>query len=64
MDGFTVLEKIRRDFDRQNLPVILLTSMGSEKDIARGFELGANDYIQKPFSPYDLIARISKLIKS
>ena len=62
MDGFKVLETIRRDFDRQNLPVILLTSMGSEKDIARGFELGANDYIQKPFSPYDLIARVTKLI--
>ncbi len=62
MDGFKVLENIRRNFDSKKLPVILLTSMGSEKDIARGFELGANDYIQKPFSPYDLIARASKLL--
>jgi diguanylate cyclase (GGDEF)-like protein len=45
LDGFEVLERIRKMPSHQDTPVIMLTSMGSEKDIKRGFDMGANDYI-------------------
>jgi len=41
----------------------MLTSMGSEQDISRGLKLGANDYVLKPFSPMELLARIRRLLK-
>ncbi len=63
MDGFELLEELRKMPSYATLPIIILTSMGSEKDIARGFELGANDYILKPFSPVELLARIHRLLK-
>jgi len=46
MDGFTVCEEIRK---RSDVPVIMLTALGSTEDLVRGFELGADDYISKPF---------------
>ena len=42
----------------------MLTSMGSEQDIVRGFELGADDYIMKPFSPVEMLARVRRLVKN
>jgi two-component system, OmpR family, alkaline phosphatase synthesis response regulator PhoP len=62
VDGLTILSKIRKDPRHKKLPVILLTSLGSEADIVRGFELGADDYIVKPFSPQELVARLQRLI--
>jgi two-component system alkaline phosphatase synthesis response regulator PhoP len=62
LDGLTLLSRIRKDPRHQRLPVILLTSLGSEADIVRGFELGADDYIVKPFSPQELVARLQRLI--
>jgi DNA-binding response OmpR family regulator len=44
-------------------PVVLLTAMGSEQDIARGLDLGADDYIVKPFSSVELAARLRRLLK-
>ncbi len=62
-DGFEVLHRVRNNPNFQNIPVIMLTAMGSEKDIVRGYDLGASDYILKPFSPPELIARVKSLLK-
>ncbi|MBC8376418.1 MAG: response regulator [FCB group bacterium] len=63
MEGFELLQRTRADSMNQKTPVIMLTSMGSEQDISRGLKLGANDYVLKPFSPMELLARIRRLLK-
>ena len=63
MEGFELLQRTRTDSMNQKTPVIMLTSMGSEQDISRGLKLGANDYVLKPFSPMELLARIRRLLK-
>lgn len=63
MDGFEVLENLRKIPSYAQVPIVMLTGMGSEKDIVRGFELGADDYIIKPFLPAEFTARIHRLIK-
>lgn len=60
IDGWTVCREIRRS---SNIPIILLTARGEEFDKLFGFELGADDYIVKPFSPKELIARIKALLR-
>ncbi|HTR00662.1 MAG TPA: response regulator [Candidatus Acidoferrum sp.] len=60
-DGFEVLKALRARHDKKQLPVIMLTAMGSEKDVVRGYELGANDYMLKPFSPVELLAKVKSL---
>lgn len=61
MDGFEVLERLRKTPAYTDVPIVMLTSMGSEGDVVRAFQLGADDYILKPFSPAELIARIRRL---
>ena len=61
-DGFEVLERIRNELDMKT-PVIMLTAMGSEADIVRGYDLGANDYLLKPFNVVQLVARVKSLLK-
>jgi len=58
MDGLKTLKKIREDKSHQTLPVILCTARGEEADIVAGLELGADDYVVKPYSPRVLAARI------
>jgi len=58
IDGFEVLKQVRSFSD---VPVIVLTVWGEENDIVRGLALGANDYIVKPFSQAELLARIRVL---
>ncbi|MDF2841491.1 MAG: DNA-binding response regulator [Clostridia bacterium] len=60
IDGWTVCREIRRSSD---VPIILLTARGEEFDKLFGFELGADDYIVKPFSPKELVARIKALLR-
>ncbi len=60
IDGWTVCREIRRS---SNIPIILLTARGEEFDKLFGFELGADDYIVKPFSPKELVARIKALLR-
>ena len=60
LDGFEVLEMIR---EISNVPVIMLTAKGEENDRVRGLELGADDYITKPFSPRELVLRVRKLLQ-
>ncbi len=63
MDGFAVLEKIRRSMSTQNIPVILLTNMSQKKDVERGLALGANDYLIKShFIPTEVLGKIRKLL--
>jgi CheY-like chemotaxis protein len=62
MNGFEVLETIRRDSGLQNLPVILLTGCDDPADIKRGSELQADQYIAKPVSPKDLLSRVKQLL--
>ena len=60
MDGFEVLRLIREVSD---VPVIMVTAKGEEEDIVRGLELGADDYITKPFSPRELVSRIRAVLR-
>lgn len=60
MDGFEVCRKIREQSDT---PILLLTVRGEEDDIVAGLELGADDYIVKPFSPRQLIARARAILR-
>jgi len=62
IDGFDLLGKIRGMPRYVDLPIAILTALGSEIDVVRGLELGANDYITKPFSPTEVIARIRRLL--
>ncbi|MBT8396177.1 MAG: response regulator [Gemmatimonadetes bacterium] len=63
MDGFELLERLRKVPAYYGLPIMMLTSMGREEDIARGFDLGADDYMVKPFSPVEVLARVRRLLK-
>ena len=60
MDGFELLGRLRAEPALQRMPVMMLISMGSEQDVVRGLELGADDYIVKPFSPVELVARVHR----
>ena len=60
MDGFETLEKIRH---KRQVPVIMLTARGEEYDKLKGFSLGSDDYVLKPFSPKELMARIMAVLK-
>ncbi|MDH3496429.1 MAG: response regulator [Gemmatimonadota bacterium] len=63
LDGLGVLARLRQSARHQRLPIIMLTSLGTETDIIRGFELGADDYVVKPFSPAELVARLHRLLR-
>ncbi len=60
IDGFEVLKKIR---EASSIPVIMLTAKGEEDDRVRGLELGADDYITKPFSPRELVSRVKAVLR-
>ena len=61
MDGFEVCRKIRKKF---STPIIMLSARGESLDQIRGLDLGADDYISKPFEPRELVARIHSLFRS
>jgi two-component system phosphate regulon response regulator PhoB len=63
IDGLEVCKKLKNDTKTQNIPVIMLTAKGEETDIVTGLELGADDYVAKPFSPKVLIARIRRVLQ-
>ena len=60
MDGWEVLKEIR---EYSKIPVIMLTAKGDERDELAGFDLGADEYISKPFSPKILVARVEALLR-
>ncbi len=63
IDGLEVTRFLRNQTATQALPIVMLTAKGEEADIVAGLELGANDYIAKPFSPKVLIARIRAILR-
>jgi len=62
-DGFELLEQLRANPAWKGVPVIILTSRTREHDAVRALSLGADDYLTKPFSPAELIARIRRRIR-
>ena len=60
MDGITVLSKLRKT---SNVPVILLTAKGEDTDKVLGLEVGADDYVTKPFNPVELLARVKSQLR-
>ncbi len=62
LDGFQVLAEVRRTPELATLPVAMLSLRQSESDVLRGFGLGADDYITKPFSPMEVAARVQRLV--
>ncbi|MCX7994413.1 MAG: response regulator [candidate division WOR-3 bacterium] len=63
IDGFEICKELRAQEKTKNLPIIILTARGEEVDRVLGLELGADDYIVKPFSPRELVARIKALLR-
>ncbi|HSD65329.1 MAG TPA: response regulator transcription factor [Vicinamibacteria bacterium] len=63
MDGLSVCAELRRDKRTRALPVIMLTARGDESDRVVGLEVGADDYVVKPFSPKELVARVRALMR-
>jgi len=63
MDGLEVCRLLKRDPVTEKIPIIMLTAKGEESDIITGLEIGADDYMPKPFSPKIVIARIRNLLR-
>ena len=63
MDGLEVCRRLRRDPRTQAVPIVMLTARGDEVDRVLGLELGADDYVVKPFSPRELVARVRAVLR-
>jgi two-component system, OmpR family, alkaline phosphatase synthesis response regulator PhoP len=63
MDGLTVCRELKMDAKTREVPIIILTAKGEEVDIVAGLELGADDYVIKPFSPRVLLARLRAVLR-
>jgi len=63
VNGFDVCKSLRNDYRTKTIPVIMLTAKSEEADIVIGLELGADDYLTKPFSPRELIARVRAILR-
>ena len=58
LSGLEICKEVRRDVTLNRLPILILTAKGEEADRVVGLELGADDYVTKPFSPRELVARV------
>jgi two-component system alkaline phosphatase synthesis response regulator PhoP len=63
MDGLHVCQALRAEPKTSSIPIIMLTARGEESDRIRGLEFGADDYVTKPFSPKELVARVAALLR-
>ena len=63
LSGIEVCRQLRRIPETANVPIIMLTARGEEGDRIRGFETGADDYVTKPFSPRELVARVGAVLR-
>jgi len=62
LDGYELTRRVRAEASLSSIPVILLTARSQESDIDRGFEVGADDYLKKPFNPDELVARVRAVL--
>ncbi|HTU96069.1 MAG TPA: response regulator [Solirubrobacteraceae bacterium] len=62
LDGYEVTRRVRAEESLRSVPVILLTARSQETDVSRGFEVGADDYLKKPFNPDELVARVRAVL--
>lgn len=63
LTGLEVCEKLRAEPSTAQLPIVLITARSSEADVEKGFAAGADDYITKPFSPRELLARLEAILE-
>ncbi len=63
MDGLAICQALRGQGATAGIPIIMLTARGEEADRVRGLELGADDYVTKPFSPKELVARVAAMLR-
>src|SRR5207253_4864016 len=63
LDGLTICRELRRDPATASIPILMLTARGSERDRITGLELGADDYLTKPFSVRELVARVAAVLR-
>src|SRR5256886_16397309 len=63
LDGLEVCKKLRRQEKTRRIPIIMLTARTEEIDRVVGFELGADDYVMKPFSPRELVLRVKSILR-
>jgi two-component system alkaline phosphatase synthesis response regulator PhoP len=63
IDGLEVARRLKRKSETREIPIVMLTAKGEEADVVAGLELGADDYVTKPFSPRILIARMKAVIR-
>lgn len=63
IDGLEVTKYLRKNEATEEIPIVMLTAKGEESDVVTGLELGANDYMSKPFSPRELTARIRAILR-
>ena len=63
LSGLEVCRRLRRMSETANVPIIMLTARGEEEDRVRGLETGADDYVTKPFSPRELVARVGAVLR-
>ena len=63
LSGIEVCRRLRRMSETANVPIIMLTARGEEEDRVRGLETGADDYVTKPFSPRELVARVGAVLR-
>ncbi|WGL97792.1 phosphate regulon transcriptional regulator PhoB [Arsenophonus sp. aPb] len=61
--GIQLIAHIKRDQLTRNIPIMMLTARGEEEDRVRGLEIGADDYLTKPFSPKELVARVNAILR-
>jgi two-component system, OmpR family, response regulator MtrA len=62
LDGYELTRRVRAEASLRSIPVILLTARSQESDVDRGFEVGADDYLRKPFNPDELVARVRAVL--
>ena len=63
MNGFEVLQRMRESESTASIPTILITALGDQSAIVQGLQLGADDYVTKPFSPRELVARVRAVLR-
>jgi DNA-binding response OmpR family regulator len=63
VDGFEVCQRVRENPDWNDIRIVLVTALGSEANVTKGLDLGADAYVTKPFSNADLVAKVKELLE-